>query len=438
MFFKDIIRKKRDGGSLTSDQINRFAKGLADGSLPSEQAAALAMAIAIRSMSAEETGALTTAMARSGSIIDWSKENLSGPIVDKHSTGGIGDKVSFLLAPIAAACGCFVPMISGRGLGHTGGTLDKIESIPGYTVTPDLGVFRRTVTSIGCAIIGQTQDLAPADRKLYAIRDVTGTVECIPLITASILSKKIAAGNQGLVMDIKTGNGAFMARREDAKSLAEAIVAAAKAANLKTRTLITDMSQVLGSTAGNAVEIKECVDFFHNTKRDPRLEEVVLGLCAEVLIVGGLEEDPGPARQRAEAVLASGAASEIFARMVAALGGPKDFMERPDHYLPKAPVALAVLPDEAGYLSGMDARAVGNAIISLGGGRRKPDDRLDLSVGLTDVAPVGVRVDQDRPLAIIHASSEDHAQAAAQELKRACQVTQSAPTLPPIIYDRLV
>ena len=275
--------------------------------------------------------------------------------MDKHSTGGIGDKVSFLLAPIAAACGCFVPMISGRGLGHTGGTLDKIDSIPGYRSTPDLATFERVVRAVGCAIIGQTTDLAPADRRLYAIRDVTGTVESIPLITASILSKKIAAGLDALVMDVKVGSGAFMASMDQARALARSLIETAGGAGLKTHALITDMNETLGLTAGNAVEIRESVAYLTNGRREPRLDEVVLALCARMLVLSGVESSEDAARQRADRAVTSGKAAEVFGRMVAALGGPADFLERTDHHLPSAPVTLPVPPLHDGYLAAVDA-----------------------------------------------------------------------------------
>ena len=436
MLFVDVIRAKRDGATLSAEQIAFFVRGLADGSIPPEQVAALAMAICLRSMSFEEAAALTKAMAASGTILDWS-EDLGGPIVDKHSTGGIGDKVSFLLAPIAAACGCFVPMISGRGLGHTGGTLDKIDSIPGYRSTPDLATFQKVVRAVGCAIIGQTADLAPADRRLYAIRDVTGTVESIPLITASILSKKIAAGLDALVMDVKVGSGAFMASLEQARALARSIIGTAGGAGLKTHALITDMNEALGLSAGNAVEIRESVAYLANGQREPRLNEVVLALCAEMLVLAGVERSADAARQRADAAITSGTAAERFARMVAALGGPTDFLERPDHYLPSAAVTSPVPPPRDGYLAAVDARALGNAIIELGGGRRRADDTLDLSVGFTDIVPIGSGVDRGRPLAVVHAASEADAQRAIHNLRAACTIALSPPPLRPVIYETL-
>jgi thymidine phosphorylase len=369
--------------------------------------------------------------------LQWRAEELGGPVVDKHSTGGVGDKVSFLLAPIVAACGGFVPMISGRGLGHTGGTLDKIDSIPGYRSTPDLATFEKVVRSVGCAIIGQTSDLAPADRRLYAIRDVTGTVESIPLITASILSKKIAAGLNALVMDVKVGSGAFMASMEQARALARSIIATAAGAGLKCHALITDMNETLGLSAGNAVEIRESGAYLTNAHRDARLDEVVLSLCAELLLLGGVENQREVALRRAESAVSSGKAAEIFGRMVAALGGPADLLERIDHYLPVAPVTAPIAPAQSGYLSAVDARAVGNAIIELGGGRRRADDKLDLSVGFTDIAPIGAAVDRQRPLAVVHAASDAAAQRAIRNLRSACTITQASPPPRPVIYETL-
>jgi thymidine phosphorylase len=437
MLFVDLIRAKRDGAALSAEQIAFFVRGLADGSIPAEQVSALAMAICLRSMSAEEAGALTKAMAGSGTILRWHTEGLSGPVVDKHSTGGIGDKVSFLLAPIVAACGAFVPMISGRGLGHTGGTLDKIDSIPGYRSTPDLATFQKVVRSVGCAIIGQTSDLAPADRRLYAIRDVTGTVESIPLITASILSKKIAAGLDGLVMDVKVGSGAFMASLEEARALAKCLIGTAASAGLATRALITDMNEALGRSAGNAVEIRESVAYLANAHREPRLDEVVLALAAEMLVLSGVEKDGQAARRRADEAITSGKAAEVFGRMVAALGGPGDFLDRPDHYLPSSPLTRPVPAPKDGYLAAVNAHALGNAIIELGGGRRRADDKLDLSVGFTDIASIGAAVGREQPLAVVHASSDADAQRAIQNMRAACTITSTQPPRRPLIYETL-
>ena len=431
MLFTNVIRNKRDGGTLSDEEIQFFVDGLADESLPAEQVSSLAMAIFLNSLSFAETSKLTLAMASSGTVLDWGKENLGGPVVDKHSTGGVGDKVSFLLAPIAAACGCFVPMISGRGLGHSGGTTDKAEAIPGYNATPDFETFRKVVRDVGCAIIGQTPDLAPADRRFYAIRDVTGTVESVPLITASILAKKIAAGLDGLVMDVKVGNGAFMESIEQAEELAISIVATAAKANVKTHALITDMNEVLGNTAGNALEIRESVRYLRNEHREARLDDVVLSLCAEMVVVGGLESDRTAARARCEDAVASGKAAEIFGRMTTALGGPADFIDNYDDHLAKAPVVHPVYAK--GTVMAVDTRAIGNAIIELGGGRRRVGEALDLSVGFSDVAAVGTAIDVDTPLAVIHAANEDDAARAEQNLLAAVSIGMAAPDITPTI-----
>jgi len=437
LLFTDIIRKKRDGGELTADEIAFFVDGLADGSLPAEQVSALAMAVFINSMSAAEAGGLTLAMAASGTVLDWQSEGLDGPVVDKHSTGGVGDKVSFLLAPIAAACGCYVPMISGRGLGHTGGTTDKIESIPGYNATPDFALFRKVVKSAGCAIIGQTADLAPADRRLYAIRDTTATVESVPLITASILSKKIAAGLQVLVMDVKVGSGAFMSDTAKAEELANSIIATAAKANLRTHAIITDMNECLGLTAGNAVEIAESIEYLKNNRREERLDEVVISLCAEMLVATGVASGRDAARVTVDNAVTSGRAAEVFARMVQELGGPGDIVDNYQRHLPVAPVTREVFAADEGFLASVDAFAVGNAIIELGGGRRNMADELDLSVGLTNVAAIGSVIDKARPLAVIHASSEETARVAADMIIGACKITDSTPPERPVIYSTL-
>jgi len=435
MLFTDIIRRKRDGGELGDEEIAFFVRGLADESIPAEQVSALAMAIFLNSMTFEETSKLTLAMAGSGTMLDWSEEGLDGPVVDKHSTGGVGDKVSFLLAPIAAACGCYVPMISGRGLGHSGGTTDKAESIPGYDTAPDFDTFKKVVKSTGCAIIGQTADLAPADRRLYSIRDVTATVASIPLITASILSKKIAAGLGALVMDVKVGNGAFMENEEKARTLAHSIIKTAARAGVTTHALITDMNAVLGTAAGNAVEIAESMRYLRNEQRDSRLDEVVIALSAEMLVAGDIESDRDAAKRRCSDAVTSGRAAEIFGRMTAALGGPSDFVENYASYLAEAPVQRPVFL--RGYLAAVDTRAVGHAIIELGGGRRRVGEVLDLSVGVTDFAPVGTLLDSERPLAIVHAASKNDADAAERNLLAACRTSAETPAQNPVVYEIL-
>jgi thymidine phosphorylase len=435
MLFTDVIRTKRDGGTLTDAQIQFFVKGLTNQSIPAEQVSALAMAIFLNSMTFDEAGKLTLAMAHSGNVLEWHDLGLDGPVVDKHSTGGVGDKVSFMLAPIAAACGCYVPMISGRGLGHTGGTTDKAEAIPGYNTAPDFATFRRVVRETGCAIIGQTEDLAPADRRLYSVRDVTGTVESVPLITASILSKKIAAGLDALVMDVKVGSGAFMPTPARARKLADSIISTAAMANLKTHVLITDMNEVLGRTAGNAVEIAETVRYLRNDEREPRLDEVVLGLCAEMLIATGIESDRAAALARCDEAVSNGRALEIFGKMVAALGGPSDFVENSERYLVKANIVRPIHAE--GYLTTVDTRGVGNAIIELGGGRRRVGESLDLSVGFSEIAAIGTLLDSNTPLTVVHAADEADAAKAEALFRAACSTSSEVPPKAPVVTEIL-
>lgn len=438
MIFKNLIRRKRDGLRLMPGEIEFFVRGLKDSTLPAEQVAAFAMAIFYRSLDFGETGALTIAMANSGERLRWDELRGRGPVIDKHSTGGVGDKVSFLLAPIAAACGCFVPMISGRGLGHTGGTLDKLDAVPGYRSMPTIEEFRRAVSSAGCAIIGQTNDLAPADRRLYAIRDVTATVESIPLITASILSKKIAAGLDALVMDIKTGSGAFMETLDEARELARSIIGVASAIGLQTHALVTDMSQTLGSTVGNALEIAEAVAFLTGGAREPRLEEVTLSLAAEMLVLGKVADDHAQARARAEAVLRSGEAAQRFERMIAELGGPTDLLTRATRHLPIAPIIEPVFPRAEGYVASVDARAIGNLLVGLGGGRCVAGEALDLAVGLSDVSAIGTRVGKGRPLAVVHARSPEQVSQAAEALRAATVLSEQPVSAPPIVHETVV
>ena len=420
MLVAELIRRKRDGGELAAAEIEELVAGISSGSVTDAQVGALAMAIVWRGMTGAERIALTGAMTRSGDLLEWAGTGLAGPVLDKHSTGGVGDKVSLLLAPIVADCGAAVPMISGRGLGHTGGTLDKLESIPGYEVAPDPERLRRAVARAGCAIIGQTAALAPADRRLYAIRDATGTVESIPLIVASILSKKLAAGLDGLVIDVKVGSGAFLPDLDRARELAGAIVEVARGNGLPTSALLTDMNQVLGRTAGNAVEVRESIDHLTGAASDERLREVTLALSAELLVLGGVLPDLRAARAAAERALDGGGAAERFAAMVAELGGPADLIEHPDRHLVRAPVVRAVDPVEDGQVISVDVRAVGIAIIDLGGGRRRETDSIDHAVGLSEVAGVGERVEPGgRPLAIVHARDEAGAERAAGALRGA-------------------
>ncbi|MCH2546786.1 MAG: thymidine phosphorylase [Alphaproteobacteria bacterium] len=439
MLFQEIIAQKRDGHVLSDEAIETMVAGIANGSASEGQVAAFAMAVFLNGMEPSESVTLTRAMTHSGMVIDWRDKNLNGPVVDKHSTGGIGDKVSLMLAPMVAACGGYVPMISGRGLGHTGGTLDKLESIAGYTVGQDMAQFKNIVAEVGCAIVGQTGDLAPADKRLYGVRDVTATVESIPLITASILCKKLASGLQGLVMDVKTGSGAFMQRMEDSQMLAQSIVDVANGAGLRTTAFVTEMGQPLGGAAGNAVEIAETVRFLTTSERDSRLLEVVLTLGSEMLVLGGLHSDVNAARVKLNEALDSGAAAEKFGRMVAALGGANDFVENYETYLPKAQVTLEVFSEEEGIINNVDTKAVGMAVLRMGGGRGIPSDSIDHSVGLTALKGIGDAIDSATPLALVHASSQNKAERAAQDIRTAYKISAHAAkvTKPAIVHQRI-
>ena len=431
MLAPEVIRKKRDGATLTREEIGFLVGGITDGGLSDAQVGALAMAFFLKGLDAEERLHLTTAMRDSGSVMTW---DLDRPVLDKHSTGGVGDKVSLMLAPILAACGAAVPMISGRGLGHTGGTLDKLDSIPGYVSTPATEVIRRVVQDVGCAIVGQTSDLAPADKRLYATRDATGTVESIPLIVASILSKKLAEGLDALVLDVKTGSGAFMAAHEDAKALAQALTEVANGAGVNTVALITDMNEVLGTTAGNALEVREAVDYLTGAAREPRLHEVTTSLAAAVLVQARLASDDEDAHAQVDEVLESGAAAEVFGAMVSALGGPADFVENPA--LPSASVTRPVAPERPGYVTSMDTRAVGLVVTGLGGNRRREDDQIDYGVGLSQVTPIGAEVGPDRPLALIHARGDASAAEAATALLKAVHIGPEPPAERPVLLGR--
>jgi thymidine phosphorylase len=436
MLPQEIIRRKRDGHKLSADEIAAFIAGLTAGSISEGQVGAFAMAVFLNGMSREEAVALTLAMRDSGDVLDWS--DLPGPATDKHSTGGVGDNVSLMLAPIVAACGAYVPMISGRGLGHTGGTLDKMDAIPGYASQPDVALFRKTVLEAGCAIIGQTANLAPADRRLYAIRDVTGTVESVPLITASILSKKLAAGLGSLVLDVKVGNGAFMEKSRDAAALANSLVEVANGAGLSASALVTGMNEPLASAAGNAVEVKNAVDFLTGRYRDRRLEDVTLALAAEMLQSAGLVSSNQDGIRRANEALAGGRAATVFARMVSVLGGPGDFIENPEKYLPTAPVELAVKAEQGGFVTGIATRDIGLAVVTLGGGRSRPDDKIDHAVGLTRLLPVGAELRPGEVLALVHARTNAEAEAAAAAVRAAYTTGGSKPPAEKTVLRRIL
>jgi len=401
---QEVILAKRDGKELSSSQIQQFVDGITSGDVTDAQISALAMATFFNGMTIPERTNLTLAMRDSGSVMQW---DLPGPVVDKHSTGGVGDMASLMLGPIVAACGAYVPMITGRGLGHTGGTLDKLESIPGYQAKPSNELFRKCVKELGVSIIGQTDQLAPADKRFYAVRDTTATVESVPLITASILSKKLSEGLDGLVMDVKYGQGAFMKDADQAEVLAKSIVQVANSAGVKTSALLTDMNAPLAYSAGNALEIMETLDYLSGTIRHPGLHEVTMELSAAMLVNAGLAKDLTEAHQKANHALDSGKAAEIFANMVTLLGGPADLFENRDLYLPKAKIVQPVLAAESGYISHYKPYEIGMAVVTLGGGRLKASDEIDHSVGISSLLPVGTPVQKGDPIAMIHANSSD-------------------------------
>ncbi len=426
MIPQEIIRRKRNRETLSSEEINCFIKGMATGEVADIQVAALTMAVFLNGFNAAETAALTLAMRDSGDVLDW--KGFDKPIVDKHSSGGVGDKVSLMLAPLLAACDVYVPMIAGRGLGHTGGTIDKLEAISGYNTQASIDLFKKTVKKVGCAIIGQTSNLAPADKKIYAIRDVCSTVESIPLITASILSKKLAAGLQYLVMDLKCGNGAFMGNFEDAKTLAQSIVDVANHAGTQTRAVLTDMNQVLGWSAGNAVEIKEAVDYLKNQNVNKRLDTVTKELGAELLLQCGRCRTLNEAFELLEKVHKSGAALEKFGEMVAALGGSKSFVEKYETMLPKAKYQKPIYAATDGYVCAMDTRAIGVSIIKLHGGRTVPGQKLNLSTGYTEFAQIGDLAEAGRtPLAVVHYDEESEFAQAQADLLAAIEIRDKQP-----------
>ena len=433
MLTQEIIRIKRDGGELDPSDIAQFILGLTDGSVSEGQAAALAMAVFFQGMSRDEAVALTLAMRDSGDVLKW--PDVDRPVVDKHSTGGVGDNVSLMLAPIAAACGLAVPMISGRGLGHTGGTLDKMESIPGYSTSPTNDVFRRVVREAGCAIIGQTGNLAPADKRLYGIRDVTATVESIPLITASILSKKLAAGLSALVLDVKCGNGAFMDSNKRAQELARSLVDVANGAGMQTTAVLTDMNEPLATAAGNAVEVANAVRFLTGEARDSRLSEVTLTLAADMIVSGGLAPDRSAGFAMASKALDSGKAAEIFERMVAILGGPQDFIGKYSNYLEEAPIVVDFVAENDGWVGGYDTRGIGMTVVALGGGRQMPEDEVDPAVGLTGFRSVGTPISRGDPLCRIHGRDESQIKEAKRRLKSAITISEDPVQAGPVILE---
>ncbi len=431
---QEFLAQISGGISPSARDIQTFIKGIATRDTSPAQIGAFVMAVYLKGLAKGDIVTLTKAVRDSGDVMQW---NLDGPVLDKHSTGGVGDNVSLLLGPVIAACGGYVPMISGQGLGHTGGTLDKFSAIPGYNVNADNALFRSTVKDIGCAIIGQTGALAPADKVMYAIRSATASVSSLPLITASILSKKLAEGLDGLVLDIKCGSGAFMDNFDDAKALAKSLIEVANGAGVKTSGLITDMNEPLASAAGNAVEVRNVINHWRGV-RDARLHKITVELCAEMLVSGGLASDVGAGRAKVEAVFDNGKAAEVFARMVTALGGPADLMQNPDKYLETAPIITDIKAEKSGIISAMNTRAVGNAVIVMGGGRKKPNDKIDTAVGFDHIAAIGTKINKGDTLARIHARSETQVREAGKMLRDAYRYSDSVSSSDsPLIIERI-
>jgi pyrimidine-nucleoside phosphorylase len=429
----DIIRAKRDGEALTHEQIAWMVRGASDGSVPAYQLSAWLMAVWLRGMTPDETAALTDAMVRSGVRVDLSA--VPGVKVDKHSTGGVGDKTSLVVAPAVAACGVPVPMMSGRGLGHTGGTLDKLESISGFRTRLTLDEFRAQVADIGCALIGQTDDVAPADRTLYALRDVTATVESLPLICASILSKKIAEGIDALVLDVKTGRGAFMAREEDARALADALVGLAERAGLEVAALLTRMDQPLGRTIGNALEVRECIDVLRGGG-PPDLVELSVELSALMVWLGRPGSSLEEARRAVGDVLRNGRALDMFRRIVERQGGDVGMIDNPST-LPQAPVRETIAALRGGYVSHVDALALGRAAVELGAGRARAEDTVDTAVGFELLAVAGDAVTAGAPLVVVHARTPEDAAAVRDVVTHSITLADVPPVPVPLILDRL-
>jgi pyrimidine-nucleoside phosphorylase len=419
----DLIRKKRDGGSLSPAEIEYLVTGCTDGSIPDYQMAAWLMAVVLRGMTREETAALTHAMLHSGEVLDL--DFLPAKKVDKHSTGGVGDKTSLVLAPLVAAGGLFVPMISGRGLGHTGGTLDKLESIPGFRVGLSVPEFHRVLKACGCCMIGQTEKIAPADRKLYALRDVTGTVESPYLICASIMSKKLAEGTDALVLDVKTGSGAFMKKEEDAVFLAELMVETGERMGKQMVALITNMDQPLGRMVGNALEVQECIEILHGGGPED-LRELCLHLAAWMFFLGGASKTVAEGKRRSEEIISSGKAFERFRQMVELQGGDISVIDDPTR-LPGTEHRVEVPSSQTGYVTSIACEQVGTACVILGGGRARKEDNVDPAVGIAVHKKIGHHVSVGESLCTIHSHSDAQAARAKTLLEESYKISTSPP-----------
>ena len=432
--FIQLLHAKRDGHALSHSQVSQWINGVVNKELTDAQIGAFNMAVCYQGMTHEEQVAMTLAMRDSGSVMRW--DGLDGPVLDKHSTGGIGDMVSLILAPILASCGAYLPMISGRGLGHTGGTLDKLESIPGFEVFPSIERLQAMVRKAGAVIVGQTDELAPADRRIYAIRDNTSTIASIPLIVGSILSKKLAEGLEGLVLDIKAGNGAFMRDLEEARTLARQLAEVSAGAGVSCSALLTDMNQPLAWSAGNALEVRESIEFLKG-KRHPRLEAVTMALCSAAMMRTGMASSQDEAMKQLTYALDSGRAAERFAQMVAIQNGPTDLLDAPEKYLERAPVVRTLLADRSGFVQSMNTLEIGLVVMRLGGGRQKVEDTLDHRVGLADLVSVGDHIQKGSPLATIHAANEDDALRAMADLHQCFGLSDTQTPAMPLIYDQI-
>ena len=428
-----IIAKLRQRQTPGREELAWFAAGLADQTVSDAQAGAFAMAVCLNGLGDVGRVALTMAMRDSGRVLEW---DLAGPILDKHSTGGVGDCVSLILAPALAACGAFVPMISGRGLGHTGGTLDKLDSIPGVSTELSEDRFRDVVRHAGCAIVGATADIAPADKRLYAVRDVTATVESMDLITASILSKKLAGGLDGLVLDVKTGSGAFMKDIEAARALADALTKTANAAGCRTTAIISDMSQPLASSLGNALEVAEVMRVMTRAPKGP-LVDICAALGGVLLANGGLADDVQAGAEAIVAAIRDGRAAERFGQMIAGMGGPVQFTENWARFLPEATVIREVSAPKSGYITAIDGEALGLSVVAMGGGRRVETDRINPAVGYSEVVRLGTKITKGQPLGVVHAGRPDRADQAEAALRAAITIGTAAVSTPELIVERI-
>lgn len=430
---RGILGKLRHRQSPNRDELVWFAKALADGRVSDAQAGAFAMGVCQVGLSDAGRVALTLAMRDSGQVLSW---DVNGPVLDKHSTGGVGDCVSLILAPALAACGAYVPMISGRGLGHTGGTLDKMEAIPGVSTQMDEAQLRRIIDRTGCAIVGATGDIAPADKRLYAVRDVTSTVDSMDLITASILSKKLAAGLQGLVLDVKVGSGAFMKDIEQAQMLANALTKTANASGCKTTAIISDMSQPLVPSLGNALEVAEVMRVLTGQTEGP-IVSVCAALGGVLLANAGLAADVQKGADAIGGAIRDGRAAERFGMMIAEMGGPVQFVESWNRFLPEATIIGEIPAPEAGYVSAIDGEALGMAVVALGGGRMLETDQINTAVGLSEVVRLGTQVAKGTPLAVIHAVRSEDAEQAARAVRNAITISAKPVKSPDLILERV-